>query len=268
MSKLLIPVAVIAALGDPSRADSTDAEDKAAQHIARATRLHEEGAFAKALAELQTAYALHPRPPLLFAMGQLHVQLGECTQAITYYERFLATGPARSQASLATQAIETCKTDPPVIDRSRRPHDEDAAAGGASVELPPPPLESASIAAPPPLELAPAVQVARRPWYGNYVSDGLVAAGVVAGIAGLVVYRGASGKRDAAEAFSDYQAYAAQIDRARSQRDVALVLGATGVALIAAGGAYFFLSERGGREQTVLVAPGADGGVVSWSGRW
>ena len=261
MSKLLIPAVVIAGLGGLSRADSSDATQKAAQHIARATTLHQEGAFGEALDELKTAYALHPQPPLLFAMGQLHVQLGECTQAITYYERFLATGPARSQASLATQAIETCKTDPPVIERRSSTADKDAPSG-SSVEV------ASSIEAPPRVVSTPAVQAARRPWYDNYVADGLVAGGVVASIAGLVVYRGASVQRDEADALTDYQAYAAQIDSARSQRDVALVLGVTGAALIAAGSVYFVLSDRGGREPAVLVAPGADGGVVSWSGRW
>jgi hypothetical protein len=60
-----------------------------------------------------TAYALDPRPELLYAIAQVHVKLGECPQAITFYERFIASNPKPEHVARARQAIEVCKTNPP-----------------------------------------------------------------------------------------------------------------------------------------------------------
>ncbi|MEO7094086.1 MAG: tetratricopeptide repeat protein [Polyangiales bacterium] len=107
----LIFAIVVAAVPATAFADDPKAEAKA--HIERASALHEEGKHVEALAELKTAYALDPQPQLLFAMGQSHVQLGECTQAISYYQRFLAAKPSAAQARVTNEAIEACKTNPP-----------------------------------------------------------------------------------------------------------------------------------------------------------
>jgi len=269
-----IPIALVATLGGAAHAETHGAKQEAEAHIARATELHKDGEFAQALDELKTAYALDPQPPLLFAMGQLHVQLGECTQAITYYERFLATSPARAQASQASQAIETCKTNPPPVEpvEPSRPADRPDATDTAPPSTLPPPHES-QIAepTPPPVPVVPVLATAieePRPWYRNYVADGLVGGGVVASVAGLLLYRSAVGMRADADALADYQDYAARIEGARSRRNLAIVLGAGGAVLLAAGGTYFFVSQRWARDRSVLVAPGEGGGVVSWSGRW
>src|SRR5512139_497335 len=90
-----------------------DAKSEAKAHIEKATNLHGEGKFKEALEELTLAYALDPKPELLYAIGQVHVQLGNCTQAISFYERFLQSKPAAGPASAAKEAIQTCKNAPP-----------------------------------------------------------------------------------------------------------------------------------------------------------
>lgn len=264
MSKHLILIAIAAMLGRPGVAAADDAKATAQAHVTRATELHERGEFAAALDELKTAYALDPRPPLLFAMGQLHVQLGECGQAITFYERFLATRPERDQAALAREAITTCKTAPPPAVEPPAP----APAPAPVVEVAPsaPPAVS-----PPEVTAAPAAVAVRspaRPWYTNYVADGLVGGGLVTGVAALVVYRGATADRERAERASDYDGYAALIERAHGKRTSALMLGVGGAALATAGGLLFLLVDREAPAEGLQVAPRGDGGVVSWSGRF
>jgi tetratricopeptide (TPR) repeat protein len=56
-------------------------------------------------AELLAAYDESPEPELLFALGQVELNLGNYKSAISYYEKFIATSPADDQIALAQQAI-------------------------------------------------------------------------------------------------------------------------------------------------------------------
>src|SRR5688500_8812680 len=91
-----------------AQADANPKQD-AKEHIARATQLHKDGQFDEARVELEAAHALDPKPELLYALGQVHVKLGKCDRAITFYEQFLETRPKRGQAAAARQAIQVCK---------------------------------------------------------------------------------------------------------------------------------------------------------------
>ena len=176
----LLVTAILIAL--PAHAVADDAKS----HIARAKALHADGKPAAALLELKTAYALEPQPSLLYAMGQIHVQLGECETAITYYERFLETKPAADLADLARQAIETCRTSPPPA-TATAPAEEPAPVAAPIAPPPQPP-------APPP-----APRSVTRPWYRDKLGVALAGAGVVTGVAGIVVWTSARSDRDAAD---------------------------------------------------------------------
>lgn len=253
MTRRILIAATLLALSPAARADDPKAEAK--QHIDRATQLHKDGKLADSLDELKTAYALDPQPQLLFAMGQIHVQLGECPQAIVYYERFLATKPAGDAATVTEEAIETCKTNPPPAIQTRTTPAEPVA--------PPPPPAPVVRAAPPPV----AAPQPTPPWYADYVGDGLVAGGVVAGVVGIVLYRGALSARDDADHASDYQAFTTLVDRARSERTAAVVVGIGAAALVTAGAVHLVLHHRA-PEVTVAATPGATGASVVWSGRF
>ena len=90
-----------------------DSATEAKQHYELASAAHKAGKFRDALNELMLAYALEPKPELLYAIAQVHVKLGQCPQAITFYERFLASNPRPEHASRAQAAINMCKTNPP-----------------------------------------------------------------------------------------------------------------------------------------------------------
>lgn len=240
------------AAGD-ARAD--DATDEAQRRVQHATEMHAAGRLTEALAEMTVAYALDPQPALLYAIAQIHVQLGQCQSAITFYGRFLSTRPARVAAAAAREAIESCEREPV----------------RAAVEPAPAPIE--------PVVQPPAVVVADRDpprWYEQRLVLGLAGGGAVAGALALLVYRSARGDLDDAEAAPDHARHAALVDDAHGKRTIAGVLAVGGVGLI--GGAVAIVltrrraSDDGPRAATVrrldLVPRGGGGAVVTWSGAW
>ena len=242
MIRLALLLVLLAVAAAPSAARA-DAKTEAQTRMNRAAELHRAGKFAEALNELTIAYTLDPRPELLYAIGQMHVQLGDCPQAILFYERFLTTNPASVPAAAATEAIETCRSHPDSVPRS---------------EPPPPPAEPP----PPPPPEGPA------PWYTDKLGVALLGGGVVLGAAGIVTYLAARSNLDDAEDATDYQAHDDLVDRAHSKRLIAAVLGAAGVGLATAGVTRYVLRRRAGARSTVGAAPARGGGLVTWSGRF
>ena len=260
MHRRLLVIAALTTIVSP-RPASADPRAEATQHVDRATELHQQGKFAQALDELKTAFSLDPRPELLYAMGQIHVSLGQCTQAITYYQRYLATKPDPGTANAAIEAIEVCKTNPPPSAADASAPTADAPPSGATAQpsprdnpVPLPPRSEAPVAP-------------ERAWYDDHVADAMVAVGIAAGIVGAFEYRSAVQDRDHADAASNFQSYVDLVDRAHSQRATAIVFGVAGAALIVAGGLHYRLTDRGARH-AVSVGPSHGGGVVTWTGRF
>jgi len=92
---------VLAGLIGASAAHAQTADE----HLARVRELYDRRDFAHARDELLAAYRLQPRPELLFALGQVELNIGHFATAIDYYERFIATGPGADQVALAQQGI-------------------------------------------------------------------------------------------------------------------------------------------------------------------
>jgi tetratricopeptide (TPR) repeat protein len=246
MSKRLL---VVAALALPHAA-SADPKAEAKQHVDKAMKLHGEGKLAETLDELKTAYALDPQPELLYAMGQIHVGLGQCTQAITYYERFLATKPDPGTANAAKEAIDACKTNPPrVADAKPEPEPK---PDPAPVE-PPRPIQE------------PAPATASAPWYSDVLGDALVGLGIVGGVFSVVEYRAATSDRSTADRATNYQQYSDLVDRAKSKQTIAIVAGSAGAALVVGGALHYVMADHSTK---VAVTPAPGGGMVSIAGRF
>lgn len=258
MPRRLLVITALTVIASSRRA-SGDPKAEAKQHVDRATELHEQGKFAQALDELKTAFSLDPKPELLYAMGQIHLTLGQCTQAVTYYERYLATKPSPSTANAAHEAIEVCKSNPPPFADSAR-----ARSAGSSPRsaIDQPPQQGRSAPLPPKPEAAAASE---RAWYGDYIADAMVAGGVAAGLVGTFEYRSAVRTRDRADTATNFQSYVDLIDRAHSQRVTAVAFGIAGAALVAAGGLHYVITERRARH-TIAIAPSNGGGIVTWIG--
>lgn len=231
-----------------TRAHADDHATHATQHIERASALHKAGQLVDALAELEAAYGLDPRPQLLFAMGQIHVQLGQCPQAITYYEQFLATRPSAEVAAVTGEAIETCKTNPPP-----------AVALPAPEPVAPPTVKSAPLSAPVPLR-------ERTPWYSDHVGDAIVVGGVISGVVGLVLWRSAVSDRDEADATDNYERFGSLVDSAHRNQTTAIVFGIASAVLVTAGGVHIALHHR---PTDLAIAPTpSGGGAITWMGRF
>jgi tetratricopeptide (TPR) repeat protein len=243
-------------LSAPALADS---KSEAKERVARAMKLFEENKFAEARAELLNAFALDPRPELLYALGQVHVKLGECTQAITFYQRFLDTRPAADVAALAKEAIDACKNNriEPAPEPAPEPVPEPAPVVPEPTPVPEPPKPR------PPEQVVVTSEVAI---YRDPLGLGLVGGGVLAGVVGLVMYRSATGARDDADAATTYQQFEDLMDRASQRRAYAVAFGAGAATLIGAGVARLVLRDR--TRQEIRMAPAAGGGVVSWSTRF
>jgi len=240
-----ILLAVLAS-GSVAIANPNSAQD----HIDRASMLHAAGSYAEALDELKTAYALDPRPALLYGIAQLHVKLGMCAEAIAFYERFLASKPKPGPAGAARQAIEVCRSNPPPVPDLPKP---------VPVSKPPPKIVPAK----------PRIVQERidRPWYTDAFGDVLVSGGLVAGAAGGWMYLTALRKLDDTDQSTSYSQHADLVEQARTDRTYALVLGGAGAGLVIAGMLRYALGDRHVLvERRVALVPTADGAAVTLGG--
>ena len=111
--------------------------------IERIRGMLERGDRLAARRELIALYDETRRPELLFALGQVELQLGDYQQAIEFYERFIATNPGDDQIAIAQQAIGAARmkiTQPkPTTIRYERRWDRIdtviAAVGGAAIAV-------------------------------------------------------------------------------------------------------------------------------------
>jgi tetratricopeptide (TPR) repeat protein len=211
------------------------ARTEAKRRVSAATTLHQSGKFEEARGELVVAYALDPEPVVLFAIGQLHVKLNQCDQAILFYERFVTVNPESAAVADATQAIGVCK------ERLANP-------------IP--------VARPAPVAPAP---VDPPRWYTDKLGLGLLGGGIVLTVAAAITYRGALAKLDDAEAAPTYPEHEELVDNARGKRTLAAVFGAGAVALTGAAVVRFMLTRKH-QPHGVAIVPTTTGGVVTWSG--
>lgn len=257
MKHRLASIAVLLVLlGAPAAPALADPKADAKARIEKATTLHAEGKFKEALDELTIAYALDPKPELLYAIGQVHVQLGDCTSAISFYERFLASKPAPGPAAAAREAITTCKTAPP--EPKEPPPDPDP-----GVTTPPPAADPEPTPTPPPVAEQPAG--GPGPWYTDKLGDALVGGGIVLGVVSVIFYQGARGKLDDAEAAPTYDEHESLVSDAKSQRNMAVGFAIGGAALIGAGVARYIMRDTGAESKSVAVTPISGGGAITWT---
>ncbi len=236
-----------------------DPKAEAKKHLEKAMQDHAAGKFEDALGELTLAYSLDPQPNLLYAIGQVHVKLGHCAEAIDFYQRFLASKPPAGPAGEAQQAIETCQkhaTLEPLVNEPKTP--------AKPVEPPPPPPPAPRSLPPPP----PPPPPGPSPFYADLVGDALVGAGVIAGIVGIVEYTGARSDLDSADKQSTYDAHQKLVDDASSKRTLSVIFGAAGGALVVGGVVRYLVHDRTEGSHGVAIVPTTRGGVVTWSARF
>lgn len=245
-----LSLALVLALAGSARAD---AKQEAKAHLDKAAAAHQAGRYDEARKELEIAYTLDPNPALLYAIGQVHVMQGQCTQAITFYERFLESNPSEAQAAKAREAIETCRK----LQTPDKP-----------VEQPTEPVQPQVIEQPVVIEKPVTIVTTTRPWYTDVVGDVLVGTGLVTGIASVFFYRGALADRDDADRVMSYQQYDDLLADAASKQRVAIILAAGASALVTAGVISYVVRDRTVETRKVAIVPTSQGGMVTWFARF
>ena len=241
----------------PAHAFAGDPKAEAQAHVHASEKLFQDGKYNDALNELTTAYALDPQPGLLYAIAQVHVKLGECADAITWYQRFLDTKPEERAAKAAHEAIEMCST---ALPKQPEPPPQPQPPPPPQPQ-PPPPQQ------PPPVQPKPVAQPSPPAWYGSVLADALVIGGGVAGVTGIELYHRALNDFDRANTATSYASNHQLVEDGHSQRQWAVIASVGGVVLVGGGVAYYLLHVHS-KEPDVTVSPTSSGAVVMWSGRF
>lgn len=193
-------------------------------------RLHlDRGEKLVARTELLALYEETKQADLLFALGQVELQLEHYEAAIGYYERYIATAPGEDQIALAQQAI-----------------------GAARMKITQPKREPDR--RPPPL---PIPRVYERRW--DVPDTVLVAAGGVAILAGGALL--GSAHQLGTDESGTLSQYDDRLEHARTRRFAGIAVAAAGTIAIAAAFARFGLDRT-------EVTPVTGGAAVSIGGRW
>ncbi len=229
------------------KSSNPDAEAKkvsAKDHYAK-------GELGAALADLAEAYHLDPQPELLYAMGHIEVELGDCAGAVAHYKQYLGTNPSQKAKDVTQQAIDDCNKKLGVTEPPPPPPKDNT---------PPPPPPLVKVGPPHPFPHHEAETVS-RPFYKDGLGDGLAAGGVVAGGAGLVLYLLARKDIDDSETAATLGDHDALVNKAHDLREYAVIAGAVGGAF-AVGACIRWATHGGGtetRDLEVSLSPSPDG---------
>ena len=247
MRTSLVLAAALVMSGAVAHAQPKSSNPDAEAKKVSATDHYAKGELGAALADLAEAYHLDPQPELLYAMGHIEVELGDCAGAVAHYKQYLGTNPSQKAKDVTQLAIDDCNKKLGVTEPTPPP-----------VEKTPPPL--IKVAPPHPFPHHEAETIS-RPFYKDGLGDGLAAGGVVAGGAGLVLYLLARKDIDDSETAATLGDHDTLVNKAHDLREYAVIAGAVGGAL--AVGAVIRWSTHGGGTETrdleVSLSPSPDG---------
>jgi tetratricopeptide (TPR) repeat protein len=227
----IVLAAAIAICAVPALARADDDPDA----LMEQARVHSSaGRFTEMLAVLERAYALDPRPEILFNMGQAQFNLRRYAEALELYERFIATNPPPRERAVATQAA--------------------AVARDRLVNPPPPPRPPAD----PPRRPAP------RPRFDAWNVGLFVGTGVTGAAAGgLYLYA----RSLAADTSGMYRDYDRRLDRASDVRIAAATAGGVAIALALAAGIRLLATPRDD-EVAIAITVDPDHAIGHAALRW
>ena len=203
----------------------------------------------KAIAEYQAGYLIDPRRDYLFAWAQAERLSGDCATATTLYRKFIAQDPGQEDADAAKARIVDCEALLPKVDDKPPPKVDDRPP--PKVDDKPPVDDGGRLVEPRP---AGDEGGGHKAWYKDPVGDALVGAGVVGlAVGGLYWSKSSSTESDAKKPGRVYGEYKDLIEKAQSQRKIAIVGLVAGGGLVAAGVVRYILFDRGQRRHEPAV---------------
>jgi hypothetical protein len=240
------------------------AQPASSSHEAAATAAYEAGDLDTALREFEAAYAETQRADLLYVIGRLHTERKDCNNAISYFQRYLATRPGSTQADAAQSEITKCQTQVPA------PADTgggsttggtgtDTGAGTGTGDG----GTSTSITT---------ATTATTDTSGSSMDKlgiGLLAGGVVAEGAAVFLYVKARNTQcgDPVCTTLTYEEYVDAEDKAKSLRLTSIIVAGVGAVLVG-GGVYRFATHERKSEPSLSFTPTRGGAALSFSGRF
>lgn len=132
MRLLLITVAFACLLPTLAFAQDVSDDERAATHFRVAEQFFADENFESALTEFETAYALSPRPELLYNIGLCHDRLGQWSQARDTYQRFVDLAPADQHAEAATARLARARERAAAAEEESAETGSDAPSGQGS----------------------------------------------------------------------------------------------------------------------------------------
>ncbi|HWO20940.1 MAG TPA: hypothetical protein VNO30_19370 [Kofleriaceae bacterium] len=266
-------VAATVLLGGPASApaqpapkDSADASEDEAQKkeaakklAAQAIEAQNEKDYDKAIELFRQAYALVPRPLVLFNVGQAHRLAGRSGLAIQFYERYLAREPNGKEAATARTHLASLQATGANGGKGEAVNEFEASAPKPEpTEKKPEPEQRTDDTARPEPHEKPRTDTAARPGRGLRIT-GLVLGGAglaAAAVGGYFTSQVLSIEDDAAKAAEmgqPLEGFEERGDAAESKQDIAYALAG---GLIVGGVVTYYLGYRQGRSTpTTALAP-------------
>jgi len=230
----------------------------------RADALVQEGKLDEAFELLEQAYYAQPEPEprLLFGMGVIALERGECEEAVGYLGRFLATSPAEEAAAKAREVIAYCEEE--LRAQAESVADPEPAVGMEPTRGPDPSAGSEPVVAPAPggSRITPSRSSdtkdtpppPRDEWFRDGLGWGLLGTGVAVTAVGTGLLVQAQGDVRAAEASSDEANFDRNLERVGPLRVVGGTLTGVGVGLLVGAAIRYGLVARRGRRSDAARA--------------
>ena len=210
-------------------------------HLDAALKAYEAKDYDAAIREFEQAYAIDPKPALLYATAQAYRFANRCTKALELYRRYLTTKLTDAQISATKNGIALCEG------AVKQPEPEPPAKPEPKLE-PPARAEPARTPEPPTTvaaeqrELPPAPH--DTPWYKDTLGDALTVGGVVGigvGVGFLVMASSSEHDAKTAQFRADFLR---SLDEATQRRRIGAVSLGAGAALAVGGVLVYVLRDH------------------------
>lgn len=230
------------------------ADEKAAQkYLDRAIEYYKYARYDSAASEFKRAYREDPQPRTLFAWAQAERLAGNCEESIELYGKFLATEPPEADVEAAEFGIRACNggSDTAIGDDSKAT----AESGGQGKESP-------DVSDPAGGLSRVGSTGSAEPWYFDRRGAVLTGTGVALTAIGFGLYLSARSLASrAGDEADNEQEFEDRISRARERRNIAVLLGLSGAALLTVGALHYH-RIRNARRTSVVITPAIEANSV------